>query len=110
MLNIPSNLKSPVARQGIRILNNDNTSLPIWVQLPKQDLMFWSAQRLSKNDSLWGKPLAADEVPQDKSKLQFARMLVDMQLSIDFSDNATFWDEKQLIVEPKVEYERKPVK
>ena len=90
MFNILSNLKSPVARQGIRILNNDTTSSPIWVQLPKQDLMFWSAQRLGKIDSLWGKPLGADEAPQDKSKLQFARMLVDMQLSIDFSDKLHF--------------------
>ncbi|XP_074294064.1 uncharacterized protein LOC141621456 [Silene latifolia] len=57
------------------------THVPVWVLLPGLDPCFWSQTALSKVASVVGNPICADEHTTNKSKLAFARILVDVDLS-----------------------------
>ncbi|XP_074289449.1 uncharacterized protein LOC141614601 [Silene latifolia] len=53
------------------------TTVPIWVLFPNLDPCFWSQTALSKVASFVGKPICADEPTTTKSKIAFARILVE---------------------------------
>ncbi|XP_074304670.1 uncharacterized protein LOC141639442 [Silene latifolia] len=57
------------------------THVPVWVLFPNLDPCFWSKAGLSKVASAVGQPICADEHTTHKSKLAFARILIDVDLS-----------------------------
>ncbi|XP_074314673.1 uncharacterized protein LOC141649902 [Silene latifolia] len=57
------------------------THVPVWVLFPNLDPCFWSKSGLSKVASAVGNPICADEHTTNKSKLAFARVLIDVDLS-----------------------------
>ncbi|XP_074278545.1 uncharacterized protein LOC141602132 [Silene latifolia] len=59
------------------------THVPVWVIFPNLDPCFWSKSALSKVASFVGKPICADELTTTKSKIVFARILVEVDLSKD---------------------------
>ncbi|XP_074299343.1 uncharacterized protein LOC141630419 [Silene latifolia] len=57
------------------------THVPVWVLFPNLDPCFWSKAGLSKVASAVGNPICADEHTTNKSKLAFARILIDVDHS-----------------------------
>lgn len=55
-------------------------SIPIWINLPALDFKHWSAKGLSKIGSLVGKPLMVDKHIEKKIGLNFARLLIQVQV------------------------------
>ncbi|XP_074305631.1 uncharacterized protein LOC141640851 [Silene latifolia] len=62
------------------------STAPIWVLFPNLDPCFWSASGLSKVASSVGKPICADEVTIRKSKLAFAKVLIEVDISKELPD------------------------
>ncbi|XP_074299539.1 uncharacterized protein LOC141630664 [Silene latifolia] len=62
----------------------DSVSIvPAWILFPDLDPFMWSEKVLSKLASIAGKPLFADLPTTFKSKLSFARVLVEVDVSED---------------------------
>ena len=59
-------------------------SLPLWVQFPKLELLYWGSESLSKIGSTIGIPIIADKYTRDKEYLHYARMLIEVALEGPF--------------------------
>lgn len=57
--------------------------IPVWTLLNDLDPCFWSHSALSKIASIIGKPLFADPYTTDKTRISFARVLIDIDVSKD---------------------------
>ncbi|XP_033513808.1 uncharacterized protein [Nicotiana tomentosiformis] len=55
-------------------------TMPIWIRLPGLDFKYWSPKGLSKIGSLVGKPLMVDKNTEKKTRLNFARMLIEVEM------------------------------
>ncbi|XP_074313849.1 uncharacterized protein LOC141649045 [Silene latifolia] len=75
-------------------------SVPVWVLFPNLDPCFWSQSALSKVASFVGRPICTDEPTTNKSKIAFARILVEVDLSQDLP--------KGMCRYPNIEYEWVP--
>ncbi|KAK9733140.1 hypothetical protein RND81_04G046300 [Saponaria officinalis] len=56
--------------------------VPVWVTLPNLDPVFWSEKALSKIASKIGTPLYADPITTHKERLSFARVMIEVDVSI----------------------------
>lgn len=61
------------------------THVPIWVNFPNLDLQFWSRNGHSKLASAVGKPLFADRYTALKGRINYARVLVEANVSSTLS-------------------------
>ncbi|XP_074297877.1 uncharacterized protein At4g02000-like [Silene latifolia] len=84
------------------------THIPVWVLLPNLDPCFWSQAALSKVASTIGNPICADEHTTNKTKLAFARILVDVDLSKELPNAVKLSTPYRGIVLQKIEYEWLP--
>lgn len=57
------------------------TVLPIWIKLPSLPLQFWGRRSLGKIASVVGRPLHTDECTINQTRVGFARILVDVDIS-----------------------------
>lgn len=55
--------------------------VPVWTLFPDLDPCFWSSAALSKIASVIGKPLYADPYTTEKTRISFARVLIDIDIS-----------------------------
>ncbi|XP_060210447.1 uncharacterized protein LOC132637367 [Lycium barbarum] len=83
-------------------------SVPIWIKLPGLDFKYWSSAGLSNIGSLIGKPLMADRNTEKKQGLNFARILVEVNMDAKLPDLVLFRNERGNVVEQKVIYDWKP--
>ena len=65
---------------------------------------------LSKIGRVLGMPINIDKCSRDQSFLRYARLLIEMQLWDSFLDYTEFFNEHNMVVRQKVEYEWKPTK
>ena len=56
------------------------TSPPLWVQFPDLDIRYWGLDSLSKIGTILGIPMKTDKYTEEKSKLQYARLLIEVSL------------------------------
>ncbi|XP_074282652.1 uncharacterized protein LOC141607191 [Silene latifolia] len=84
------------------------THVPVWVLFPNLDPCFWSQAGLSKLASAVGDPIFADEHTTAKSKLAFARILVDVDLSKELPKAIKINSPYRGFLLQKVEYEWVP--
>ncbi|KAK9666724.1 hypothetical protein RND81_14G206500 [Saponaria officinalis] len=68
---------SPTVAEELEVV----THVPVWVLFPNLDPCFWSSSALSKVSSFVGKPVCADETTTNKSKIAFARILIEVDIS-----------------------------
>ncbi|XP_074285298.1 uncharacterized protein LOC141610899 [Silene latifolia] len=68
------------------------SSIPVWVQLPNLPLNFWGGESLSRIGSVIGKPLYADECTIKKSRISYARVLIDTDITKPLPDSVTIAD------------------
>lgn len=57
--------------------------VPVWTLFPDLDPCFWSSTALSKIASVIGRPLFADPYTTEKTRISFARVLIDIDISKD---------------------------
>ncbi|XP_062086245.1 uncharacterized protein LOC133792360 [Humulus lupulus] len=83
-------------------------SVPIWIRLPGLGLQYWGTKCLSALMSTIGVPILVDKVTKDRSMMQFARVLVEIELSEDLPKSVQFLNEKGQLVEQFLEFEWLP--
>ncbi|KAH0675410.1 hypothetical protein KY285_023211 [Solanum tuberosum] len=83
--------------------------VPIWIKLSGLDFKYWSPKGLSKIGSLVGKPVMVDHNTERKVRLNFARLLVEVQLDTMLPEVILFRLEKGYLKEQKVLYDWKPM-
>ncbi|XP_015168706.1 uncharacterized protein [Solanum tuberosum] len=85
------------------------TTIPLWVKIPNLPLNYWNSVVLSKIGSSVGKPLYADECTTQTSRISFARILMEVDVTRPLTKVIKIQDPKGKIVEQKVWYEWKPI-
>ncbi|XP_062106727.1 uncharacterized protein LOC133818056 [Humulus lupulus] len=85
-------------------------SVPLWVRLHDLRLQYWGSKCLSALVSTVGKPLLVDKFTRERSRVQFARVLVEMEITDDPPRSLQFVNEYGQIIEQGIEYEWLPTK
>ncbi|KAH0640651.1 hypothetical protein KY285_037237 [Solanum tuberosum] len=76
-------------------------TVPIWIKLPGLDFKYWSPKGLSKLGSLIGKPLMVDQNTERKIGLNFARLMVEVDMNAALPDIINFRNENGQLIEQK---------
>uniref|UniRef100_A0A803NHS2 CCHC-type domain-containing protein n=1 Tax=Cannabis sativa TaxID=3483 RepID=A0A803NHS2_CANSA len=85
-------------------------SVPLWIRLHDLGLQYWGNNSLSALVSTIGKPIMVDQYTKDRTRVQFARILVEMDIMDTPPKSIQFLNEFDQLVEQAVEYEWLPVK
>ncbi|KAH0773408.1 hypothetical protein KY290_010545 [Solanum tuberosum] len=83
-------------------------SVPIWIKFPGLDFKYWSPKGTSKLGTLIGKPLIVDKNTERKAGLNFARLMVEVDMDTILPESISFKNEKGQLIKQKVSYEWKP--
>ena len=73
---------------GMEMLNIQLTSLTIWVNFHNIPLEYWTNTCLGYIASVVGKPLHLDSHTENRSRLSFARICIEVELNCDFPKSA----------------------
>lgn len=84
-------------------------NIPIWVKLPGLDFKYWGPKGLSKIGSMIGKPLMVDMNTENKIGLNFARLLIEVDVDSSLPDKVQFRNEKGALIEQRIQYDWKLV-
>ncbi|XP_074277998.1 uncharacterized protein LOC141601604 [Silene latifolia] len=82
--------------------------VPIWIRLYGIPLKFWG-ECLPKIAGLVGTYVKKDEATAEKTRLSYARVMVEVGMDQKLLDHVCFLDEAGQKVKVKVEYEWKPI-
>lgn len=63
--------------------NLDLSTLPVWLHLPNLHYSLWNSTAIGKIASYLGKPLATDGLTAVRDRLTYARVLVEMKISLN---------------------------
>ena len=85
-------------------------SLPLWVQFPDLDLIYWGLDCLSKLGSLLSIPLKTDKYTKERAMIRYARLLIEIPIDGPFPEYIEFINEHGILTRQSVEYEWKPDK
>ncbi|KAJ8427647.1 hypothetical protein Cgig2_026263 [Carnegiea gigantea] len=85
------------------------TSPPIQIQFPELDIKYWSFDSLIKLGSLSGVKIKRGMQTREKTVLNYARLMTEMELTSSFLDPIDFMNEKGVLIKQKVKYEWKSV-
>ncbi|RAL53724.1 hypothetical protein DM860_015452 [Cuscuta australis] len=97
-------------KPGCKLNLDELTDIPIWVRFPDLDPKYWSLSGLSKLGSIIGKPVKRDKATATKSKLDFARIQIEVGIQKSFPEMVQFIDEDSRVISQKVEYEWSPTR
>ena len=82
--------------------------VPVWIRFPNLPLCCWSPTCLSKIASFLGKPIQSDQVTSTLSRMLYARVLVEVDLSEDLKHFVAVSLPSGPILHQKVVYEALP--
>ena len=85
------------------------SSMPVWIQLPKLKIEYRSECSLKKIAGLVGNVIKLDSATQQKARLRFARILVDMNINDEFPEEIHFTNVHDKLVTQQVVYEWKSI-
>ena len=77
-----------VWKPDMEMLNIQLTSLPIWVKFYNIPLAYWTNTFLGYNASAVGKPLHLDSLTENRTRLSFARICIEVDLNSEFPKSA----------------------
>nr|XP_009601039.1 uncharacterized protein LOC104096382 [Nicotiana tomentosiformis] len=83
-------------------------TVPIWIRFPGLDFKYSSPKALSKIESLVGWPMIVNHNTEKKNGLNFARLLVDVEMGASLPECVRFVNERGMLIEQKVSYDWKP--
>nr|XP_016464393.1 PREDICTED: uncharacterized protein LOC107787350 [Nicotiana tabacum] len=84
------------------------TEIPLWVKFPNLPMSCWGSRTLSRIASMLGNPVFADECTTKQTRISYARMLVEINVSQPLSDEITVIDPKGKHFQQQVTYDWKP--
>uniref|UniRef100_A0A803P8U6 DUF4283 domain-containing protein n=1 Tax=Cannabis sativa TaxID=3483 RepID=A0A803P8U6_CANSA len=88
---------------------NDTVRLvPLWIRLHDLGLQYWGTKSLSALVSTIGKPIMVDQHTKDRTRLQYARVLVEMEITDAPPRFIPFFNEFGQLQDQNVEYEWLP--
>ncbi|KAL9227818.1 hypothetical protein vseg_003466 [Gypsophila vaccaria] len=82
--------------------------VPAWIQLHNLPLKFWG-KSLPKITGLVGKFIKKDVATEDRTKIGYARVMVELKVDQLFPSKVAFMDENGDVVKVDVDYEWKPI-
>ncbi|XP_062099710.1 uncharacterized protein LOC133805542 [Humulus lupulus] len=85
-------------------------TVPLWIRLQDLGLQYWGSKCLSALVSTIGRPIMVDKFTRERSRVQFARVLVEMEITDNPPKSIQFINELGQIMEQGVEYEWLPIK
>lgn len=85
------------------------STVPVWVKLPKLDVRYWSEKDLHSIAGYLGKVLKVDQATLTKSRLMYARVLVDMNVLEGFPEELFYSNEHDELIAQQVQYNWVPV-
>ncbi|KAJ8426124.1 hypothetical protein Cgig2_005769 [Carnegiea gigantea] len=74
------------------------------------ELKYWGLESLSKLGSILGVPLKTDQHNKEKTYLQYARVLMDINLAREFPNYIEFLNDQDVLIRQRVTYEWKPTR
>ncbi|KAL9226178.1 hypothetical protein vseg_002019 [Gypsophila vaccaria] len=83
-------------------------SVPVWIQLHDLPIKFWG-KSLPKISGLLGKYIKTDGATEKRTKLGFARVMVEMTVEHKCPETVKFKDEMGVTLQVAVTYEWKPI-
>ncbi|KAJ8424486.1 hypothetical protein Cgig2_030694 [Carnegiea gigantea] len=95
--------KVVVATKGIYLVRF--TSMEDKEAVLRKDVKYWGPDSLSKMGSLLGMPFKSDKHGRDKTFLNYARVLIDMELEGPFPEYVEFINDKDIVMRQQVKYE-----
>ncbi|XP_060210892.1 uncharacterized protein LOC132637893 [Lycium barbarum] len=84
------------------------TEIPLWIKFPHLPVSCWSDDSLGKIASVIGKPLFADECTAKRTRISFARILVEVNTTKPLLDTIVIFDPYGRELEQDVIYDWKP--
>ncbi|XP_074291494.1 uncharacterized protein LOC141618299 [Silene latifolia] len=94
--------------EDCRLVKERVQFVPIWLRLYGMPLKFWSKTCLEKLAGLLGKFIKRDGATEDRTRLVYARLLVEVEVGQEFPEKLHFLDEMGKEVSILVDYEWKP--
>lgn len=82
--------------------------VPLWIQLPSLPLNCWGSDSLSRIGSTLGKPMFADECTTNQTRISYARLLVEVDVTQPLSYMTLVEDPSGKTFEQKVRYDWEP--
>ncbi|XP_058760792.1 uncharacterized protein LOC131634153, partial [Vicia villosa] len=82
--------------------------LPIWVTFPQLPLKFWGDKSMGKIASAIGKPIMTDECTARKLRVSYARVLIEVDVTVELKDEIMIRDGDSGKMAQRVEYEWRP--
>ena len=83
-------------------------SIPVWVKLPNLDVIYWTENILKQIVGYLGNVLKVDNATLTKSRMMYARVLVDMTLADSFPEELFFSNEHEQLITQRVQYDWLP--
>lgn len=83
--------------------------MPIWIKFLGLDFKYWSMKGLSKIGRLVGRPLMVNRNTEERSGLNFARILVEVELGAQLPEVVHIKNEKGQLIEQTVQYDWKSI-
>lgn len=80
-------------------------STPVWIQFPELPPRLWSSNNLSKLASFFGRPLATDRLTGQRTRMEFARVLVDVKVGATLPEEVPIKGHGGIELNQKVLYE-----
>ncbi|XP_062113584.1 uncharacterized protein LOC133824649 [Humulus lupulus] len=80
----------------------------VWIRLPGLGLQYWGTKCLSAHMSTIGNPILVDKVTKDRTMVQFARVLVEVEITEELCKTIQFLNEKGQLMEQLLEFEWLP--
>ncbi|XP_062099754.1 uncharacterized protein LOC133805589 [Humulus lupulus] len=84
--------------------------VPLWIRLHDLGLQYWGNKSLSALVSTVGKPIMVNQHTKERTRVQFARVLVEMDITDSPPRIIQFLNEHGQLVEQGIDYEWLPVK
>lgn len=85
------------------------TTIPVWAKLPKLNLRYWTDSMLKRIAGYLGLVFKVDEATLSKTRMSFARVLVEMIVEEGFPDKLYFSNEYDEIITQPVQYDWIPI-
>lgn len=76
--------------------------MTIWVKLPGLDFKYWGPKGLNKIGSVIGKPLMVDRNTERKIGLNFARLVIEVEVDTELPNMVYFKNDIGLLIEQKI--------
>ncbi|XP_074283572.1 uncharacterized protein LOC141608117 [Silene latifolia] len=93
---------------NVNLVKEEVKEVPVWVKIHNLPLKFWG-KCLPKIAGLLGKFIRSDAATEEKTRLGFSRVMVEVPFGRAIPEKVKFLDEDGIVVSLKVDFEWKPI-